>query len=791
MEQFEGYIENFNGVFGFISFEKGVAFFHKSFLKPEFLDKIAKNKKVIFTAQPSLKKPDSWEVASFKSILEETKPKKNFYSDFSKLEIGEVDWFNNLKGFGVLKNAKGSFFVHKNKLLNVGSLSKNDICLFKAVFSDNKGRYNAHNVQLVNRLDLANIYLQIINKIDNNEKYQQVTRIYDKLDTNQHADFIQQAYQIADEQRKYVLLANYSIPVPEMELIQKWYNEKMVNFNFEIIKNLSKSYQNKFIEFFYEQVQTVDSEEKYQQVTRIYDKLDTNQHADFIQQAYQIADEKYKLLLLSFIADSLITFPDQLEKWLTASSFLLIKPKKNKYYNIPLLVLVNKDINYVINETKVFDNRLLENLAYYHRYGLEYIIRSLREFTFTGFKLIKFEDELEKETDEFRKIQIVTNIRELSNYSPLSYQDDFFKKYATIFINSIKNQFDYFLKNENELIDRLIAINTIHKEVCGDFISSHSIYFSTYVKMKLWVYDVYDVFDYNNYGFYYFRLNKYEKKRYNQKARELMKEDVKNMMIAQRIPWEYKYTDEQGINHYSASWRSLWFLDAGIKVCIKKVEDENIFSPTYRWEYSEEKFNFLFGYLSKKRIEDLDIEEKDGNILKIKGLERLEETIYKVNLEKNIAEKGLEKVAKEEGENKIPPSLIIKNQCVNYLNNLQDVDKNPTRILEISKDYMSGNIHTDTSLLFSITKGENIFIVWESLEFNKSKATHVFKIKLDEYSESLEKISEFLEKNLKVRSKLNSDSFDEKEKLKYLCRIDHDNFDFKKWEVQLLNILNS
>jgi hypothetical protein len=559
----------------------------------------------------------------------------------------------------------------------------------------------------------------------------------------------------------------------------------------EIFKRLQSEQQQEVKDTFMKLVKPLDSKLKYKQLKAIHDLLPTDQRADFIQQAYQIANEKYKLLLLSFIADSLITFPDQLEKWLTASSFLLIKPKKNKYYNIPLLVLVNKDINYVINETKVFDNRLLENLAYYHRYGLKDIIRSLREFTFTGFKLIKFEDELEKEIDEFRKIQIVTNIRELSNYSPLSYQDDFFKKYVTIFINSIKNQFDYFLKNENELIDRLIAINTIHKEVCGDFISSHSIYFSTYVKMKLWVYDVYNVFDYNNYGFYYFRLNKYEKKRYNQKARELMKEDVTNMMIAQRIPWEYKYTDEQGINHYSASWRSLWFLDAGIKVCIKKVEDENIFSPTYKWEYSEEKFNFLFGYLSKKRIEDLDIEEKDGNILKIKGLERLEETIYKVNLEKNIAEKGLEKVAKEEGENKIPPSLIIKNQCVNYLNNLQDVDKNPTRILEISKDYMSGNIHTDTSLLFSITKGENIFIVWESLEFNKSKATHVFKIKLDEYSESLEKISEFLEKNLKVRSKLNSDSFDEKEKLKYLCRIDHDNFDFKKWEVQLLNILNS
>lgn len=392
---------------------------------------------------------------------------------------------------------------------------------------------------------------------------------------------------------------------------------------------------------------------------------------------------------------------------------------------------------------------------------------------------------------ESLKIEIVATIGELSKYLTSPYKSDFFKKYANIFIENLEQNIDKYLKNEEDLINKLMKINIIDKEICNNFINRNAIYFSTYTKMKLWLHDLYEIFDYNNYGFYYFRLNKYEKKRYNQKARELMKEEVKKMMIAQRIPWQYQYTDEKNINHYTATWRSIWFLDKKIKFCIKEIDDENIFSVPYEWEYSKEEFNFLYGYLSKKRIEEVIVQEKEGVILKVKGLDILEEYIYKAIIEKEVKEKGLENFVKKEGENKIPPSLIIRNQCINYLNDLQDAGISPIVIYEISRDYTTGNIYTDTSLLFSITRNEYVFIIWESLEFNKAKATHIFKVEKEIYGEYFENISNFIQNNLKVRSKLNSNDFEEKEKLKYLCRIDHDNFDFKKWENQLLNILEN
>lgn len=376
----------------------------------------------------------------------------------------------------------------------------------------------------------------------------------------------------------------------------------------------------------------------------------------------------------------------------------------------------------------------------------------------------------------------------MSKYLISPYKSDFFNKYANIFVENLEQNIDKYLKNEEDLINKLIKINTIDKEICNNFINKNAIYFSTYTKMKLWVHDVYEVFDYNNYGFYYFRLNKHEKKRYNAKAKTLMKDEITKVMTAQRVSCEYDYTNEKGINFYNASWRSIWFLDGALKVCIKEIEGENIFSESYKWDYCEEKFNFLFGYLSKKRIENLTIQEKNGQILKIVGLEVLEQAIYKANIEKEIEEKGVDSVLKKEGSNKIPPSLIIKNQCVMYLNELQDADKTPARILEISRD-TNANFSTDISLLFTITKNNIVFVVWESLEFHKSKATHLFKMHVEEYPQYIEDISKFLGENLKVRSKLNNLQEEEKSKLRYLGRIDHDNFDFNKWKNQLRSII--
>jgi hypothetical protein len=618
------------------------------------------------------------------------------------------------------------------------------------------------------------------------------------LHQENRADFIQKAYELADEERKYQILLSYTVPELEMNFVQNLFLEKQQNFDYQVIRHLAQGYQSEFTTFFLDHLQSIDNDTKYEQVKKVYASLHQENQADFIQKMYKMIDEEKQILVLLLNPD-FQNEDDILKNWLLASNFLLLKPKKNKYYGFPLIKLMTIDIAYINKNIEVFDDPILSlvhtslyrSKSHHHsNYVTSDMYNSLVRFVERTLNTYNFKELLLGDTvTEPTKINVIKNLKKLSNHFGIEeYTQDFFQNEALNFVESIKNDLVYFIKNEDEFIERMISIYQIDSNVCEEFLNNHIINFSTYVKLKLWVNDVYEVFDYNNYGFYYFRLNKYEKKRYNEKAKALMKEKLKKMMIAQRVPWEYNYTDENGINFYSASWRSVWFLDGALKICVKEVEEENIFSEPYEWSYCEEKFNFLFGYLSRKKVENLTIQEKNGKILEIIGLNILGESIYKANLEKEINEKGLNKVLKQEGLNKIPPSLIIKNQCVMYLNEIQDTDKTPTRILEISKD-TNANVSADVSLLFTITKDSVVFVMWESLEFHKSKATHIFKMSVEEYPKYIEDISKFLRENLKVRSKLNSFQEEEKKKLRYLGRIDHDNFDFNKWINQLKSII--
>ena len=78
------------------------------------------------------------------------------------------------------------------------------------------------------------------------------------------------------------------------------------------------------------------------------------------------------------------------------------------------------------------------------------------------------------------------------------------------------------------------------------------------------------------------------------------------------------------------------------------------------------------------------------------------------------------------------------------------------------------------------------------MELEKSKATHIFKCNRTEYESIFSEIENYLSGNLKVRSTLNSNDIDaigHQKKLRYLCRIEHDNFNFSKWETSLYDIL--
>jgi uncharacterized protein YlbG (UPF0298 family) len=554
-----------------------------------------------------------------------------------------------------------------------------------------------------------------------------------------------------------------------------------------------------FCFFLLEQMQVIDNETKYSIINTIYNYITEENQKVFIQNAYKIASDDYKVLFIYFFVDFAAELPNS---WDIASSLLLLKPNKNKYRNVSFIRLMDIDIPYVKNNISIFENKslsLLVNSLYKAAYKKSRVYQTFvpssyynkfKNFVLLYIQNIDLDDFLSR---NISKLDVITKIVELSKYIKNFDKQYIFAKYAKSIAENITTEITYLSNNDEEkLINSIILINSMDPNICSDFISNHIQNFNTYIKMKLWLVDLYDVFDYNNYGFYFFRLNKYEKKLYSQKAKALMKKEIQEIMIAERIPWEYQYTSKEGVNYYNASWRSIWFNNGGIKFCKAKVDGENIFSHSYKWDYAEEKFNFLYGYLSRKKIQDVIVEEQSEVIKTVKGLDILEEVIYKASLEKEIKENNRSAVIKDGEHVRFPPSLIIKNECINFLNEKQDVGKNPIRVLEISRyDNDNDNISVDISLLFTITRNNSVFVVWESLEFEKSKATHIFKMLVDEYEFVLNDIVKFLEENIRVRSILNSANFDIKGKLKYLGKVNHDNFDFGKWQRQLLSIIEN
>lgn len=111
--------------------------------------------------------------------------------------------------------------------------------------------------------------------------------------------------------------------------------------------------------------------------------------------------------------------------------------------------------------------------------------------------------------------------------------------------------------------------------------------------------------------------------------------------------------------------------------------------------------------------------------------------------------------------------------------------------MEKNYHFSTGRATFEISFLFTVTRDEYSYVFWESSEYDKSKATHIFKIEKKQYDEVFEKIIEFFQANIKVRSKLNDENFEEKKELRYLCRIDHDYFEYQNWERRINQILNS
>jgi cold shock CspA family protein/head-tail adaptor len=311
MEKFKGIVKNFNKKYGFIAFEKGDAYFHESSIVPQVLPEIEKGATVEFIAKPSEKRQGIWEVVSLYNAIGVS---RSPFLD-SATHIGTVKFFDEIRGFGFLQNQQGDYFVHESKLQNTFFLDEGDICMFHIQPSTKKeGSYEACGVFLLNNKsvnsDVLEKYFEIIGIIDSDTKYEQVKKVYALLPQENQADFIQKAYELADEERKYQILQLYTVPELEMNFVQNLFLEKQQNFDYEVIRHLAQGYQSEFTTFFLNHLQSIDSGTKYQQVKKVYTLLHQENRADFIQKAYELADKerKYQILQLYTVPELEMNF---------------------------------------------------------------------------------------------------------------------------------------------------------------------------------------------------------------------------------------------------------------------------------------------------------------------------------------------------------------------------------------------------------------------------------------------------------------------------------------------------
>lgn len=350
-------------------------------------------------------------------------------------------------------------------------------------------------------------------------------------------------------------------------------------------------------------------------------------------------------------------------------------------------------------------------------------------------------------------------------------------------------EFNSYCSQQKQLCNDLKITEPIKFSDIENFVIEKS---STADLLKYWLNDLINHFNFNEYCFYYFTLTLEERKIFNKKAKAIMGEDIKNSMLKKREPWQFIekiVSENKEIEVYSAKWKSIWFEDNFIRVCTGK---EPSFSKLYNWDFSEEKFNLLFDYISGRRIKELKVFTYNGEIQNIEGLENLEEVIWKIQIQKEV-EEGQLNGFRGIGANRIPVNMILRNQCIQFLNKLQFKELKPTWVIEKTFYLSTGSVSKDISLLYSIQINEfEIAIIWESLELEKSKATHIFKCLRNVYESVFSNIEFYLSSKEKVRSSFNSNQYEDVEqqkKLQYFCRINHDNFKYETWENSLLEVL--
>ncbi len=345
--------------------------------------------------------------------------------------------------------------------------------------------------------------------------------------------------------------------------------------------------------------------------------------------------------------------------------------------------------------------------------------------------------------------------------------------------------FDFF-SNVNEYC-LLQTLRKYNEDSYNKYFEQNYSQISKLDRLKLWLNGLNSYYNYFEFVQVTRQLSNEERKLFNKRIKEYAKEERLQEFLNQ-VPRAVVVSETEELITYQCKWRNLYYKNGAVQVFL----DNKTATEDYSWESARVEWNLLTQeYFNNRRIDDIFIAVDNVNcVVEIVGLENIEVNIIIAEVQKEGTTSSRVHISSSQ-LTKIIHNVSARNQCINFLAN-QDSNFKALDIQEqVSEVY--GALRRDVSFLFSISGGNGyIYLVWESVEFEKSKATHVFRCLESEIESAVKNIKNFIEGNICVRSRLNgkdTTDFDAKKELQHFCRINHDSIDYQVWENRMKEVM--
>ena len=306
-------------------------------------------------------------------------------------------------------------------------------------------------------------------------------------------------------------------------------------------------------------------------------------------------------------------------------------------------------------------------------------------------------------------------------------------------------------------------------------------------RLYLWLQGLNPYYNYLEFVQAAWQLSNDERKLFNKRVKEHAREERWQKFIDQ-VPTAKLIEETENTKIYNCKWRNLYYFNGAICVFL----DKTTATENYTWNPSCEEWNLLTQeYFNNRRIDDIIVTVDSNNrITKITGLEDIEAEIIMAEVRKNGTSERRTEISSSQLA-KIIHNVASRVQCIDFLTSRKS-DYNVIDIQELITDNY-GSLQREISFLFPIPdENDNVYLIWESAEFEKSKATHIFKSDRNVFEELESKIKDFIESNIRTRSRLNSVEIEDlkvKRELQYFCKVNHDMADYQVWENRIKGVL--